>query len=518
MTSKQDSTPQKSSPLHVAAVTVTISAALGLLFNFLFFGKLPGVSFPLYTVLSLAGLFLVARQQGRVVPRTALYIVPLLLFFSSMVCLRANGALAFCNIVLTMYLLALMVRLTARPQLSGYVLRDYLHSMTTVPLDALGRVGEIVRTLVGHRTFFRNHKAVPQVIRGVLIALPILLIFVGLFASADLVFREYVDDLFSFKLNDELVGRVVLFVVVSLAFIGLFGLIGRAPKKPQPQNTLKDGDSAAPPKGMVETAILFGSLNVLFFCFIAVQLRYLFGGADNVIHGEFTYAEYARKGFFELITAAGLSFVLVLVADRSLLRRVSRHALGFKVLSGALIVQVMIVMISAFKRLQLYEGAYGFTADRLFGHVCIIWLAAVLAVLLYKIVADKRENLLAFALFVSVLLFVGSLNVLNVDGFVARQNVSRYNATGKLDVEYLQTLSADAVPQVARLLETKDAKLRGRIAGMLYQERQEMLAYPSGWQSSNFARSKALRILNKEAALLKAHAQEAPDPGVMYGP
>ena len=509
MTSAQNSTHHKSSSLKNLLVVVVVSAALGLIANLLFFDKAPGVSFPIFTILALAGLFLVAKQQNYVVPRTALYMVPPLLFFSSMVFVRANETLAFCNIVLTLYLFTLLVRLTARPRLGSYVLRDYLRMVLEMPIDALGRVGETFRGLIGQRAFLRKHKAIPQVVRGVLIAVPVLLIFVGLFASADLVFRGYVDNLFSFEVNDELVGRAVFFLVAMAAFVGLLGLIGRKPQEP-PASGIQAAGGDATPKGVVETAILFGSLNALFFCFIAVQLAYLFGGADNVIHGNFTYAEYARKGFFELIAAAGLSFLLVLVADRSLLRRAGQHALSFKVLSGALIVQVLIIMVSAFKRLQLYEGAYGFTSDRLFGHVFIIWLAIVLAVLLYKILAEKREHVLAFALFVSVLLFVGSLNAINIDGFVARQNIARYNSTGKLDVQYLQVLSADAIPQVAKLLDAKDAKLRGKVAGLLYQERQELLAHPSAWQSSNLARSKALHILGEKAALLKAHAQEAP--------
>jgi hypothetical protein len=518
MTLSQDSTHQKHSPLRIAVVTAAVSTALGLIFNFLFFDKSPGISFPIFTVLTLAGLYLVAKQQGHVLPRTALYMVPLLLFFSGMVFLRANGALVFCNIVLTLYLLALMVRLTARPRLDMYGFRDYLRLVLEMPIDALGRANETLRTLIGHQAFLRKHPVAPHVVRGVLIALPVLLIFVGLFASADLVFRQYVGDLFDFNLSDELIGRTILLLVVTGGLIGLFGLIGRMPQSgPSPSAVPVPEKGVTPAKGMVETTILFGSLNALFLCFIIVQLAYLFGGADNVIHGNFTYAEYARKGFFELITVAGLSFLLVLVADRSLLRRVIRHTTGFKVLAGALIVQVLIIMASALKRLQLYEGAYGFTADRLFGHACIIWLAVVLAVLLYKIVADKREQTLVFALFISVLVFVGTLNILNVDGFVARQNIARYNATGKLDMGYLQTLSADGVPQIAKLLDSQDTKLRSHIASLLYQERQELLAYPSDWRSANLGRSRALHTLDRKIDILKAHAQYAvPPPN--YGP
>src|SRR5262245_56697316 len=57
-----------------------ISLGLGLAFDFLFFGKLPGVSFPVYIVSVLAGLLVVARRQKQELPRSALFMMPLLLF------------------------------------------------------------------------------------------------------------------------------------------------------------------------------------------------------------------------------------------------------------------------------------------------------------------------------------------------------------------------------------------------------------------------------------------------------
>jgi hypothetical protein len=331
-----------------------------------------------------------------------------------------------------------------------------------------------------------------------------------LFSSADLVFRGYVDDLFNFHISSDLFWQIFWLLAVACAFIGLLGLLNNGP---EPENSDKPAAKPAAGKfGLVETSILFGALNVLFLIFIAIQVTYLFGGSANVVGGAFTYAEYARKGFFELVAVAGLSLLLIFVTERILLRERETHDKRFKLLSGLLIAQVLIIMVSAFKRLNLYEQAYGFTSLRLYSYIFIIWLAVVFLVLLYKIFAGRRENEFALTMFIGVLALLATFNFLNVDGTVARKNIDRYEQTGRLDVRYLDDLSDDAVIQVTRLLESDDDKLRDNVAASLYDRRQVLRsAENTSWQSYNLTRSAALSALDERAELLEQGKQNA-DP------
>ena len=356
--------------------------------------------------------------------------------------------------------------------------------------------------------FIAEHRAVPQVIRGVLIAVPVLLLFVILFSSADLVFQHYVAGLFSFNVNGELVWRIFWILAVALGFFGLSALISRHHETEPASHQSEPARRSA----LVEVTVLLGSLNALFLIFIFIQLAYLFGGAANVVAGGFTYAEYARKGFFELIAVAGLSFLLIFVAERLLLREGQRHSMQFKVLSSALIVQVLIVLVSAFKRLNLYEGAYGYTSLRLTSHIFILWLAVVFLALLYKIYADKRESAMAMYMFVSVIALFVSFNLINVDGMVVRKNLDRYQVTHKLDVRYMHTLSDDALPQMVVLLDSSDPKLKQTMAQYLFWRRQDLLVSDKHWQSANMTRISALRTLNAHKALLDQNRDTLIDP------
>lgn len=508
MESVPDRTIAMSPALERTLLVTLVSLGMGLLFDLLFFEKLPGLSFPVYSVVTLAVLLLWAHLQRRKIPRTARLIIPLILFFSGMVFVRAGELLVFFNVVLSFYLLLLFVNVVFAPKLPFYKFKDYLTLLFRVPLQTLSKAREGLSLGIKRNGFIARHQASPQVVRGVLIALPVLLLFAILFSSADLVFRDFITGVFSFEVNAELVWRTFWILVVAITFFGLFGLFERKEDTAQQQEEpAKVGRG-----GHVEASILLGSLNGLFLIFIIVQLAYLFGGAANVVGGEFTFAEYARKGFFELVAVAALSFLLIFVTEHVLKRDGQKHSLQFKVLSGALIVQVLIVVLSALKRLQLYEGAYGYTSPRLYAHVFIIWLAVVFIALMYKILADKRESFLAFTMFIGVMALFLSFNFINIDGLAARKNIDRYEATGKLDVRYINTLSVDAVTEMTGLLDSKDEKLRDAMARELYVRRNVLLADDGPWQSSNVTRTAALNALNGHRDLLEQSKDKIIDP------
>ncbi len=491
-----------------ALVFTAAALGLGLVFDILFFEKLPGISFPLFVGLTLASLAIAALHRRRKLPRSALLMVLPILFFSSMVAIRASEFLTFLNIVMTLYLLGMFVSLVMKPRLSAFGFGDYFTQAGRVAAKAIDKIGVTLKPLVPKGGLIGRSKEFSHVMRGALITLPIVLIFVALFSSADLVFRGYVDDLFNFQISSDLFWQIFWLLAVASAFVGLFGLLDSAPEDGA------DKKAALKPIkfGLVETSILFGALNVLFLVFIAIQVTYLFGGASNVVHGEFTYAEYARKGFFELVAVAGLSLLLISVADRLLLRERETHDIRFKVLSGLLAAQVLIIMVSAFKRLNLYEQAYGFTSLRLYSYIFIIWLALVFLVLLYKIFAGWRESKFAFTVFVAGLALLASFNLLNVDGTVARKNIDRYENTGKLDIRYLDDLSDDAVSQLTRLLDSRDEKLRDNAAAALYLRRKALLSEDkNAWQSYNLTRDSALTALDKHVEQLEKGHQNA-DP------
>ncbi len=156
-------------------------------------------------------------------------------------------------------------------------------------------------------------------------------------------------------------------------------------------------------------------------------------------------------------------------------------------------------MISAFIRLSLYEDAYGFTTLRLYSHAFIILLAVIFSLLFYKIYQDNRESSFAFRVFISIVLFLAIMNFMNPDAIIARKNIERFEAIGKIDINYLVSLSDDAIPVVIETLGILDQDIRKDLVHMLYQRAQNRDAsYYSHWPSINLSRIKANNILESK--------------------
>ena len=108
----------------------------------------------------------------------------------------------------------------------------------------------------------------------------------------------------------------------------------------------------------------------------------------------------------------------------------------------------LVVVASALYRMHVYQEAYGFTRLRLLVDVfegwlgCWWWRDG-------RRVALRAAWLPRLGLFSGVVLLLGL--AINPDAWIARQNIDRYEATGKVDWDYLGDLSDDAPPVLATL-------------------------------------------------------------------
>jgi hypothetical protein len=174
------------------------------------------------------------------------------------------------------------------------------------------------------------------------------------------------------------------------------------------------------------------------------------------------------------------------------------------VLGTALVGLVIVMLIAAFRRLVLYEAAYGFSRLRTYTHVFMIWLGLLLvAVVILEVL--RRERAVALGMVLASLGFVISLSVLNVDAFIVRQNLQREirsitdeaYAQGRadLDAQYFLGLSDDAIPILVDAFQSKTlpASVREKVGAALackrYEREERGREIP--WQAFHFSRLKA---------------------------
>lgn len=247
----------------------------------------------------------------------------------------------------------------------------------------------------------------------------------------------------------------------------------------------------------VEVGVVLGLLNVLFACFVVVQFRYFFGGAARVLSvTELTYAEYARRGFFELTWVAGLVLPLLLITH-ALLQRGNRSAAAeriFRPLAGTQVALLFVIMASAVARMRLYQSEYGLTELRLYTTAFMLWLGLVFVWFAWTVLVRSSRQRFACGALVAAFLTVGLLHLLNPDAYIVRANAAHARAGRAFDAAYAASLSADAVPALVYAMPSLSREERCLVA----RELSALWSQPApgeDWRSWNLARSRAWRTV-----------------------
>ncbi len=257
--------------------------------------------------------------------------------------------------------------------------------------------------------------------------------------------------------------------------------------------------------GTVEVGVILGLMNLLFLSFVIVQVPYLFGGMELVQNTpDFKLAEYARRGFGELVAVSAL-VLPILLAGHWLIRKENPFSGKlFRVLAGVQIVLLFVIMASAVQRLVLLTGSlgYGMTTIRLYPMIFMTWLAIVFVWFGATVLRGSRQHFAWGALWFAFLV-LGATHVLNPDAFIVKTNVALMNQGRPFDAYYNSTLSADAIPALmnsfADLSEDNQKQVIRQVVRHVCENREE-----SGFRSLNVSRWQANKVINSNNQLVAA--------------
>jgi hypothetical protein len=416
-------------------------------------------------------------------------------------------------------LLAMSIGAIPVPGLATARIRDLIRAAFGTGIDVATGVLPLVLRDAELHTVPRpsNDGSVRRIARAVVITIPILIVFTLLLTHADPVFGSFIT-----------LPKVDLGVVFShVAIAGSFAWVVAGWLR---RSLLARPGASTPATplplmlGATDVGLALGALNLLFAAFVVVQIGWLFGGEGLVLRTTgLSYADYARRGFFELMWVAGLLLPVLLGAQALIPASDVRTLRFFRRLALPLVVLLGAIMVSAFARMQLYVHYYGISTDRLYATAFMIWLVIVF-VWLALTVLRSHPRTFATGLVVSGLAVLLTLNILNPDALVARANLARgdMERTGAAgtDLQYLASLGGDATPMVVSALTAPDAAVAAaapedhcKAAAMLLKrwtgERRAELT--SNWTQWNAARGGAMRAVGAhEAELRQLACPEAP--------
>ncbi len=475
-----------------------LALVAGIIFDYLFFGKAIGVSYPLFVAVFYCVFWVASHKRVSFQIDFGWFLFIPILLLSATFAIHSNPVLLARNSVLIPLLLLVQTTLLVYGYewssvrcVSRFIGRLTDHISANVPKVLLELIS---LATVANRMAPERRKTLKNIFIGLIISVPLLVIVIPLLASADTVFQKFLADILK---PLESIGSIPLAEhvgVIGIITVLLFGYLAVVLKaEVEGVSVPVERGTGGSDATIVVTVLVM--VNAVYILFCAIQFTYLFGG-EEVIRSipDYTYAEYARRGFSELIVVTIINLSILLIGLRFTKNggKLDRLVLALRCL---LVLCTVIMLYSAHLRLKLYEDAYGYTYARIFAHTFIGFLFTLFMLTLYKLWRRELPLLKAFA--VAALLAYTTLNYVNIDAIIAQRNIDRYFRTGKIDFDYLQELSYDAIPELTRLSADSYGDMAAKAETVLLRDKQAELNSESPWQSYNLSRAKARRILSE---------------------
>jgi two-component system, OmpR family, sensor histidine kinase BaeS len=287
---------------------------------------------------------------------------------------------------------------------------------------------------------FGGGAASAALVRTVVLSALGVLVFGGLFASGDAIFGHWID-----AVVPDIRGSLVLRLFVTVAVGGVVLAAAYLALNPPPVELARVRRPAQHRFEWLAPVLL---VDAVFVLFMLAQAAAFFGGHDYIRRATgLTYAGYVHQGFAQLTIATALTLLVVWAASRKV-GETAADRWWLRGSLGGLCLLTLVVVASALHRMDLYQDAYGFSRLRLLVDVFEGWLGLVVIAVMVAGIGLKGWWLPRMALLSGAALMLG-LAVANPDAWIARHNIERYHATGKVDLAYLRGLSADATPTLA---------------------------------------------------------------------
>lgn len=279
---------------------------------------------------------------------------------------------------------------------------------------------------------------------GVMICIPLLLVVLALLSAADAVFKTVLEAFIPEEITFSFVCGVILFFLVTI----MFSYAGM--KYFYHRTTDVEGKEFIKKEALVGITILVPML-ITYAIFCGIQVYYLFLGHGTLPEG-YTFAKYAREGFFELLAVSFINLVLIL-----LFQWIFKESKVLKVLLLLTSLATYVMGASSAYRMVLYVKAYNLTILRVFVFWALIVIGIFLLGMMIKIV-NERFPLFTYGLYVFCVCFL-ILSFSRPDYQVAKYNVANEEVEGRLDTRYLTyDLSMDAAPIIAQYAKEHPTK------------------------------------------------------------
>lgn len=451
----------------------------GIFFTICLYNGFYGISMPILSAVTMAMLLWAFRNLDIKVKKSSWFYFATWEILSISNCLTGNGVIIFFN-TCGMVLLLLSFLFTQFCNTSKWGFGKYLWEILIVPFITICYLEYPFKAV--SRYFSKKEKSKSSIAKyvwlGIAISIPLLIVIVGLLVSADAVFRNLFTEVFSnLRLPEH---KFYLCLLLGIGMIGSYSLLAYFADG-KINDVVNEKRKWEPVVGITFLSII----TVVYLIFSVIQISYLFIGNFALPDG-YTYAAYAREGFFQLLFVCLINLGIILIC-------ISRFQenLVLKIILTVFSCCTFIMIASSAMRMILYIETYQLT----FLRILVLWALVVISVLLCGCIVTIYKN--SFPLFQYVMVAVTVLYLIfslaKPDYLIAKYNLT-YNGE-QADMYYLINLSTDAVPAMKEAGIINQIYMDGDYAWYLDQEAEA--CDKIGILDFNFSYYQAGKILDK---------------------
>lgn len=499
--------PRNTKPAYIAFKARVISpkgliiTVLSILLSILYTESIllgsAGISVPIFAIAFYGVLFYFFRENNKQLNKAAVYITLPVFLLAFSYFIHYNPSTQFITWLTLIGLISIQLILLSNFQVSGVFTFDMFSkaivNLIGKPFSNLGMPFYSFEVLKNKKS--KTVKNSIYILIGLAISLPIAAILMSLFMSADAVFADATQKVIDFLGLDfaTIIWDIILGVMFGLFLAAM--LLGLKYSEEKQKPVTKIGDNIE--------SIIIGTfltiINVFIIAFVAFQFAYLFGGTVNITASDMSYAEYARRGFFELSTASGIIFAIALFVLIMTKKKAGKLPLWIQLTTVCLCVCNSVLLVSAVKRMLLYVDVYGLSVKR----VLTLWFMAIIGFCLLWMVIKCFVNKIYVMKWIGLTVIVGVciLSLTNTERIIAKYNVDRYLSApteNSIDIYYLGQLSYTAVQEIVRLQDLKEEELKNFDIRKLLEDQKARLKYRNSLYGFTLDSIEARRLLDKE--------------------
>lgn len=482
---------------------VVLSLILSILHSILFWGKDFGISIFLFVVVGLSILVYILNKEGKIKNKKALIINIPILLLSSTYFIFNNTFFYVMNIIAIVALFVAMLVLATEEKNKI----DWPSKAFNILFSPFELIEESSKTITEELVYKnekveneKNNKILKQIIKGILIALPILIVVLVLLSSADDIFAgiftnitRAIFDTIKITSIMPMIFRILVIIALFIYFVGFFiNIKDRVEEDSEDNESWKNKISIE----QITLNTVLTLLNVVYLIFTITQGIQLFNYIQST--KGLNYASYARSGFFQLMAVSFINFAIIFISNNNK-KDVSKESKNYsKYMNILMAIFTIIILISSVLRMNLYEQKYGYTFLRLMVYfIQITELILIIPTIMY--ILNKKVKIFKYYFVIITSMYV-LINFVNIDKMIAKSNVNRYfekEEIIEIDFAYLKkSTSEDAIPEIIELLNVQDEELKNEVNNYLYNEYQK-LKEERNWQEFNLAKNKAEKLLKE---------------------